>query len=503
MKKLSTKFIIWTIIVLLVVWFFRPFFHGLIMSFYISPLKGILILAILIGIYYFTGKFGKIKLTPTGMGIGDKQNYSINTANKVSAKIVASFFVFLFVVSIMLGLESEIRLLVTSKQVDYDQKTDLPNFEPIRLIPKPVAARFASDSFQNPQEHLGDSQIVMMDGKLQRVMPRLPDGTWLYFFNKLNGFVTVDVDTLDKKVSIEDKQFKYSEGIGIFDNLHYQLPLKKYFVQYSSEPIYLKNDKGEWVTVVPYMSYRGLIFRVPYWAGVMVVSADGTFTDYTPEQAQEISYFKNNRLYPKELVNYYTESYSYKGGLINLWFLHKNQIETVSLPGSEFVLHASTDEGFKQIVVAEPYGRSYGIYKIFIFDATTGKREIIEYSQDSQLTGPVAAADYIKREFPSYSWDSFSLSEPRPMKISGDLYWLMSIVPNDAAGIAKTVLFNAKTNKVVAFDDLATLDNFVKTGTLTTKPVTTTPTPADTNAEIKAKLETLQQDLNALKNLVK
>lgn len=499
MKKLSTKTIIWIIIVLLIVWFLRPFFHSLTMSFYISPLKGILIIALFIGIYLLTRQFGKIRLESVG---GSAKDYTLKSANKVSSGVIVGYVGLLILIFVLLGLESEIRLLATSKQIDYTQKTDLPNFDPIRLIPKPVAARFASDSFQNPQEHLGDSQIAMIDGKLQRVMPRLPDGTLLYFLNKLNGFVTVDVDTLDKKVAIEDQQFKYSEGIGIFDNLFYRLPLKKYFVQYSSEPIYLKNDQGKWVTVVSYIDYKGIIFRVPYWAGVMEIHSDGSMTDYTPEQAQNISYFKNNRLYPKELVNYYTQSYSYKGGLLNLWFLHKNQIEIVSLPGSEFVLHASTDEGFKQIVVAEPYGRSYGIYKIFLFDATSGKREIIEYSQDSQLTGPVAAADYIKREFPSYSWDSFGLSEPRPMKINGDLYWLMSIVPNDAAGIAKTVLFNAKTNKVTAFDDLATLEAFVKTGTLVT-PTTTPATSTDSNAQIKAKIETLQQNLDELKNLVK
>lgn len=498
MKNITTKSIIGLIIVLAIIWFFRPFFHTLIMSFVISPLKIVLILAILTAIVLFLRNSGKLTFVPNS---GNPQNYSIKASKQISGKAVAGLVGLIIILSFALGLEGEIRLLITAKQINYVTKTSLPNFEPIRLTPKPVAKRYADDSFQNPQEYLGDSQIVMMGGKLKRVMPRLPEGGLLYFINKLNGFVTVDVDTLEKKVTIEDQQFKYSEGVGIFDNLYYQLPLKKYFVTYASEPIYLKNDQGKWVTVVPYIGYKGFPFTVPYWAGVMEISSDGTIRDYTPKQAQNISYFQNNRLYPKELVTYYTESYSYKGGLLNYWFLHKNQIETVSLPGSEFVLHASTDEGFKQIVVAEPYGSSYGIYKIFMFDATTGKREIIEYNQDSQLTGPVAAADYIKREFPTYSWDSFSLSEPRPMKVSNELYWLMSIVPNDSAGIAKTVLFNAKTNKVTAFDDAAMLETFIKTGAVVNqdqKPVET-----NINSEIKAKIDAIQSQLDALKNLVK
>ncbi|MEI7791869.1 MAG: hypothetical protein WCI57_00055 [Candidatus Berkelbacteria bacterium] len=500
MKRSKVRLIVIIICVLLIVWFLRPFFHPFVMSFVVSPLKGILILAIIAGIVMFMKKFGKLSVVPAG-----PQNYTIHPSNQVGPKIVFGYIGLLILLFVALNFESEIRYLITAKQIDYTDKADLPTFDPIRLTPKQVAKRYADDTFQNPQEKLGDSQIVLMDGKLERVFPRNPDGGLLYLLNKMNGFVTVEVDTLDRKVSIEDQQFKYADGIGIFDNLYYRLALKKYAVTYSSEPIYLKDGTGKWVTVVPYVGYKGLIFRVPYWAGVMVVQSDGTITDYTPEQAQELAYMKGNRIYPKELVYYYTDSYSYKGGLLNKWFLHKNQIETVSLSGSEEILHASTTEGLKQMVVAEPYGSSYGIYKIFLFDATTGKREVIQYDQNSQLTGPIAAADYIKREFPTYSWDAFSLAEPRPIKVNGDLNWLLSIIPNDAAGIAKTVLFDAKTNKVVGVDTEAQFNAYVTQGIVTTGSTvapTTATTTGDT-AAIKAKIDEIQKQVDELKALVK
>lgn len=498
MKIKSVKSLIALIVLLVVLWFLRPFFHGFLMGFVVSPLKAILIIALIVGIAALIKKFGKISLVPAG-----PSNFTLKPSKNVPAGMVVGYVAIIVVLLVAINFETEIRYILTSKQITYEAKGDLPNFEPIRLTPKQVATRYADDSFQNPQEMLGDSQIAMIDGKLKRVFPRLPDGGILYFTSKLNGFVTVEVDTLDKKVTIEDKQFKYAEGIGVFDNLYYRLALKKYFVTYAAEPIYLKNDQGEWVTAVPYMGYKGFPFRVPYWAGVMEIKADGSMTDYSPDEAQNISYFKNNRLYPKELVNYYTDSYSYKGGLLNKWFLHKNQIETVSLPGSEKIFHVSTNEGLKQIVVAEPFGKSYGIYKIFIFDATTGKREIIEYDQNSQLTGPVAAADYIKREFPTYSWDAFSLAEPRPLKINGDLYWLLSIIPNDAAGIAKTVLFDAKTNKVTGVSDEAEFNAFAKTGVVAPAAATSTTPAVDVNTEIKAKIESIQKELDSLKTLVK
>jgi len=504
MKKINARLLAWLAIIGFIIWFFRPFFHGLYMLFVVSPLKGILIVALIVGAVVLLKKFGKINFMPTG-----GQNYTLKSSNKVSPIIVVGYIGFLILIIIALNFENEIRYLLTAKQITYDNKTDLPTFEPIRLIPKQVAKRYADDTFQNPQEMLGDSQIAIIDGKLKRVFPRLPDGGILYFTNKLNGFVTVEVDTLDKKVAIEDQQFKYAEGIGVFDNLYYQLELNKYGVNYSAEPVYLKDDSGKWVTVVSCIGYKGFPFRVPYWAGVMEIKSDGSIKNYSPEEAQNVSYFKNNRLYPKELVNYYTDAYAYKGGLLNKWFLHKNQTETVALPGSEKIFHVSTSEGLKQLVVAEPYGRSYGVYKIFIFDATTGKREIIEYDQNSQLTGPVAAADYIKREFPTYSWDAFSLAEPRPLKIKNDLFWLLSIIPNDAAGIAKTVLFDAKTNKVNGFDSVESLTSFIQTGITVSDDATSgantsaSTTSVDVNTQIKTKIDALQNELNQLKELVK
>lgn len=461
------------------------------MIFVASPLRFLFVMALLLGIWGL-GKKSGVHLEKQG-----EKNFAIKIAPH-RGKIIGLYIVGLFVLFILLLLESEIRYTVTASSIVYEQRTDVPIFEPIRLTPKVVVQRYAEDTFQNPQEYLGDSQIVLIDGKLKRVLPRLPEGLVLYFMQKLNGFVVVDVDTLERKVNIENTQFTYSEGVGIFDNLYFQLPLKKYFVEYASEPIYLKTNEGAWVTVVPYISYKGIIFRIPYWAGVMVIHPDGRIEDFSPEEAAQVSYLKGNRIHPKEIVHYYSHAYAYSGGLLNKWFLHENQTEVVNLPGDESIFHVPTNEGFKQLVVAEPYGQSYGIYKIFLFDATTGKRELIEYPQNSQLTGPVAAADYIKKEFPTYDWTVFSLSEPRPLKVGNDLYWLLSIIPNDAAGIASTVLLNTRTNGVVQVKREQELRAFQQGGTL--------PPPGgetQTNAELRGKIEEIERMLQELKNLVR
>lgn len=484
----------WKIIILLVIfWVFRPFLHSFLISFIIYPLRLVLILLVIFGAWTIKKQFGPIRIVPEG------ENRYVLRAGKIPFFKLVSYFTLFVLVIIGIFLEQEIRYILAAHQIDFQVRRTLPQFEPIRLTPKQVAARYAQDSFQNPQEHLGDSQIVLIDGKLQRVFPRLPDGTLLYLIKKLSGFVTVEVDTLDRKVAISDQEFSLSEGVGIFDNLYYRLPLKRYFVNYASEPIYLKNDTGQWITVVPFIKYRSFPFTVPYWGGVMVVDSQGIITEYSPEQVQQISYLKGNRLFPKELVSYYTDAYAYKGGLLNKWFIHKNQTEIVHLPSDEQVIHVATTEGLKQVVVAEPFGRSFGIYKIFIFDATSGKPEVVEFNQQTQLTGPVAAADYIKKEFPTFDWNAFSLAEPRPVKINDDLYWLLTIAPNDSAGIAATVLLNAKTNAVLRASNESEVRSLLAGKTVETSP---TVPGIDKNQQIKQQIESIQKQLDSLKQLV-
>ncbi len=493
-------FLITLMVLFALAWLFRPFFHGFVMSFVESPLSLVFWLVLLAGIWSAAKRVGPLKWVQVGTG-----SYTVRATRPGSGLLLFTYLVVAVVVLAGLSLESEFRYLVTSRSTDYTERSTLPNFTPVRLTPKTVAQRYADDSFQNPQEYLGDSQIALIDNKLQRVFPRLPESGLLYFFNKLTGFVIVDVDTLVRKVEIVDQKFNLAEGIGIFDNIYYQLPLKHYFVKYSSEPIYLKKQDGTWVTVVSYMKYQGFPFTKPVWGGVVVVEQNGTMTDYSPEQAQEIDFLKGNRLYPKELTAFYSHSYAYRGGLINKWFLHRNETEVVSLHGEEAIFHLPSDEGFKQVMVAEPYGRSYGIYKIFIYDATTGKREVINYDQNSQLTGPIAAADYIKKEFPTYDWSSFGLAEPRPITIKGELYWLMSVVPADSAGIATTVLLNTKTNQVLQAKTEADLVAILKGDATTSLPPTApspgTPAP-NTNEQLRKRIEEIQQQLEDLKKLL-
>lgn len=487
------KAIYWFLLLIFAVfaWLVRPWLHGPLMLSYRHPLLIVFIIFAALFVYWLRKRHVDI-LTKNDKGAGAKRLVLILALICVavfifipelfSPAVFIGFILYLYRRSIgtvkrlfFLGggillvaflsfvfFESELAYLITAKTITFQPRNVFPKVQPVRILPKLIATRYANDALQNPQEKLGDSQIALVDGKLKRVFPRLPDGTLLYYIKKMTGFITIDVSSLRREATIEDQSFKYSEGVGIFDNIYFQLYKKKFFVDYVDQPIYLKDlETNRWVTVVPYISYRYFPIRIPVWGGFMTVDSDGQIIDHKPEEASMLSLTRGNRVYLRELARYYTESFAYKGGLLNKWFFHKDQPEIDELEDELQPYHIATVEGLKQAIFTKPVGKSFGIFKIFLFDATTGQREIIEFSQGSLLSGPVAALDYTKRAFPTIDYTTFKLLEPRPVMVKGHLYWLVSIGGNTGAGVAYTALVDSKTTEVIAFGNERELQAFI------------------------------------------
>ena len=79
----------------------------------------------------------------------------------------------------------------------------------------------------------------------------------------------------------------------------------------------------------------------------------------------------------------------------------------------------------------------------------TGEIEIYELPPTETLTGPVRAIDYVRRANPVVSWDRFDSVEPLPFIRDQVLYWKLTVIPTDAAGIAYQVFINSETNDIV------------------------------------------------------
>ena len=106
---------------------------------------------------------------------------------------------------------------------------------------------------------------------------------------------------------------------------------------------------------------------------------------------------------------------------------------------------------------------------------------------------------YVKKKFPRIDWSTTRIVEPRPFVVNNKLYWMLSITPNDFAGITYTVFVNSENNEVIAFDDDEGVYSFVKQGII--KEITED-TEEKTKEELREeKISEIEKLLDEIKSL--
>jgi len=468
-KKPGVSSFILLLVILAILYYFRPWFHGLVIGFYTHPLMVFFLIFLIIGAIFYTQK----NLT------------------------FGSFFIFLAAISLLTLFFHDVileRYIVTENE--YNIIEELPDSTELRILPKAVAHRYLEDSLQKSREKIGGLDIVNIDGKPVWTAPRIPDGFILYLTQKVNGLMIADITKSDRSTKIETQTLEVGEGIGIFDNIYWQLFKKRYFI--NIDEIYYIIHEGRIKTIAPIIAYRFKFpVMIPYFEGVFVVDPDGTIQFYTPEETRLAKLFENNWVYPESLARLYVDAYKYHLGIINTWFLHEDQIEISDVYGQQnrqpFLM--PTVDGLKWIIATEPWGESYGVFKIFLVDALTGKIELIEMDEEETLTGPVRVISYVKKKFPIIDWATASVIEPRPYVIDGKLYWELSITPWDFAGISYTVFVNSANNKVFAFENDQGAHAFVKGEAIVEVNITKEET-------VKDKIKQIEDLLKELKEIV-
>ena len=428
-------------VLILIIYFLRPIFHTFIMGLYTKPL--ILIIAVLILIIIIL---------------------NFKKARKNLSTILMILIIFS---SMAISFNDLIVQYYIVKSTDYNSIDKLPDSTQLRLLPQIVAKRYMEDSLQKPRERIGQLDIVNYNNSLVWTAPRVPNGGILYFTQKVNGIMTADATEIDRSTKLITEEMQIGENIGIFDNIYWVL-YKKEYLQDIDNVFYLK-DGDRTLTVASIVRYK---FRfpvmIPYFAGIFVIDPEGNIERYSPDQIKDLDFTKDNLIYPDSLTRLYVDSYKYNKGILNAWFIHEDQIEISDVYGQfnrqPFLM--PTEDGMKWVIATEPYGESYGVFKIFVADAITGKIDMLELDEDSTLTGPVRVVSYVKKKFPMIDWATSTILEPRPYVIDGDLYWMLSISPSDFAGISYTVLLNAKNNEIYAFDTVEGVENFMYSGQL-------------------------------------
>ena len=347
----------------------------------------------------------------------------------------------------------------------YEAIPGLPSGGLVRVVPKDVAEQSASGGFNSPTEQLSHFSIVRTPDGLEWTALRTPNSTIRAFTRKSQGMATLDAASSARQLELIDAEFDVAPGLQVTDNLRWQLLKRRYLVDLA-DPVAINDENGKPQILVPYIEYRGFPTRRPHLGGVFVVAPDGTIEDLSPEEAsRRPDIAGSGRVFPPTLAREIQDAYAYKNGIWNKLFLHEEQTNVTDTEDNpQPYLIDFGDDGVKWVTVAEPYGRAFAVNAIFLTDAVTGETDVWSVPKGQSLSGNRRALQTVRSlTIPGVVFADdgirgggggrFRVVEPRPVFVNDELVYLVSIIPEQANSISKTVVIDASENKQVAIFD--------------------------------------------------
>ena len=434
-KRLSSvgrvRLLIGVVVGLVFVWLISPMFHGLIMGLYVNwP--------------FFVLTLGGGSLIAYLWSVGDRD----------PAKLVGVVVTIALVAYVVTS--SPLQDLKYLDSIQANEIEEMPDTTGIRYLPYDVAARFGQNTQDNSTLVLGGFEpLANEEGGIDWVSPREPNGPWNSIANNQDGAMVIEPDGSTETIN---QEFRRGEGMALYRNVKWKLIRSKFFAHHTDQ--YYIMDGEELLGIVPYVSYRfSFPVMVPQWGGVMVVHPDGETERLTPEEAVNDERFEGERLYPEQLARKVGNVWKYRNGYWNTWFAHEDEAviprinapqettadtvsETTSTNQMPFLI--PTQRGPQWFLAAEPYGRSFSMYRAIYVDAHSGEITFFDPGTGSSLIGVNKALDYAKATFPNYQWGQNAvILEPRPVIKDENLYWMATITNADKAGVNQTVMVNA------------------------------------------------------------
>ena len=425
------RLVIGLVVTLFFLWLVSPAFHGLVMGLYINwP--------------FFVLTLGGGGLVAYLWSVGDRD----------PAKLVGVVVTIALVAYVVTS--SPLQDLKYLDSIQANEIDEMPDTTGIRYLPYDVAARFGQNTQDNSTLVLGGFEpLANEEGGIDWVSPREPNGPWNSIANNQDGAMVIEPDG---STEIVDQEFRRGEGMALYRNVQWKLIRNKFFAHHTDQ--YYIMDGEELLGIVPYISYRfSFPVMVPQWGGVMVVHPDGETEKLTPEEAVNDERFEGERLYPEQLARKVGNVWKYRNGYWNTWFAHEDEAviprinapqettadtvsETTSTNQMPFLI--PTQRGPQWFLAAEPYGRSFSMYRAIYVDAHSGEITFFDPGTGSALIGVNKALDYAKATFPNYQWGQNAvILEPRPVIKNENLYWMATITNADKAGVNQTVMVNA------------------------------------------------------------
>lgn len=400
------------------------------------------------------------------VGIGA---YYANAKNREGLSFALAGIAILLVIVAMIGFwaapkyshaEKASQLKGEYTNVDTLPETSVQNS---RMMPKKVAKNLMDNSLQYPMFQAGGSgDITFLNNTPHWSWHLSPSGLRNTYMLKQQGAVFINQSTMDKDMHVvdsEDTTMRFGVGMGIRDNLEWQLARDDYWKSYQDAfPV----PHGDTMYIaVPYIEHNfhfggaiPQVYTTPEFGGVKLVDNDGNIEDLSPQEARDSEILDGQNFYPYDLARYEIESMAYKHGIVNTLAglgRHKEQISVPGVPGqgNSQPFTIPTEEGIKYFVSAEPWGTdANAIYQVWVIDARTGELEVKTYN-DQSLRGARKASESVM----AYGKigklrEGFEAVEPLPVVRDGTLYWQVRIVPSSSAKVSYIAFFNSHTEDV-------------------------------------------------------
>jgi len=432
------------------VWYFRPWFQGLVYLLYTTPM----VLAA-----------GAVAAAVTAALLRRDFPLTANAALGIFVVVlVAGTGVAGLFAGEQLGTATMADATVTDGLSEVD--ADRP-----RVVTRSVASRYASNTLNFPQYRISGGDITVYNGTLHWSYALSPDGTWNHLTKTQHGTVMVDMTRQNARTEVVTGDLR--KGIGTAFYNHYKWHTVKngeYLVDY--EDPFMVVHEGEQYVAVPYTKpsfhWTPVPHTTPEWGGVALIDGDGSIEDLSPAEARSHPVLEDQKLYPLSLARKKVAATKYRNGIVNTFTSHRGEVEVAPVPGEDndqpFVV--LTEAGPEYVVAVEPYGDAQGLKEVWTVDARTGDYQ--RYSPNESLFGPRKATDYVRQAARTTDWNRFSPSEPIPVVVDGQFYWEVRVVPEDSSGIAYVAFVNARSSDVVEVERTEAVSAFLRGGEVAT-----------------------------------
>ena len=274
------------------------------------------------------------------------------------------------------------------------------------------------------------------------------------------------------------------------------LSIGKFFNCEAAEPIYLQNESGQWVQVVPLIRWKGILFPRPVFGGVVVLQQEdgaqyakrvllGSGTYIAPTEIKHHAYLTGQNLIPEEVAIFIAESFRFVHGFwAPMPFYHEGDIRIPMLKEDvnqqPFITYFDVDQQGKlyNFFGLEPYQENKKGLSLSLLIPGDDDQHVYfvdhRTSNDSYIGSSAISAKVVESK-KNYDWTKNYPAESRPYvrKIDDEyrFLWLSTIVTKAGdqgeyigGSIPEITLTDAKHGKVVWVhpDSLVRQDSWIK-----------------------------------------